>query len=44
MEWNAGLSTLFVDNLKLKMSRLQQIYHKKVTKFTSKLPWGVPCI
>lgn len=50
MEWNAGLSTLFVDNLKLKMSRLdsrhynRSIYHKKVTKFTSKLPWGVPCI
>lgn len=22
MEWNAGLSTLFVDNLKLKMSSL----------------------
>lgn len=33
MEWNAGLSTLFVDNLKLKMSRLDsRDYNRSITK------------
>lgn len=33
MEWNAGLSTLFVDNLKLKMSSLDsRHYNRSITK------------